>query len=237
MEDEAFTRKQMAKLLKRKVGQVIVAENGEDGIQLFKQHTPDIVIADMIMPVMGGLDMIKYIRKMSKSCFIIITTAIGDSDTILKTVDVGIDKYLVKPLDSDQLMHVLDDIGEIISSRQTMESTLDVNEKKTYETKLKKEFSHYLKTTTGKGPLKVTAFIKGMTIEVKAYEVLTELEKSLMEKHQNLKYVEMNRQLYYSIKQKEIEKLIESTVNQPVTTLEVKNDVLQNVDDIIFRIV
>jgi len=237
VEDEAFTRKQMSKLLKRKVGKVIVAENGAQGLELFNLHKPDIVIADMIMPVMGGLDMIKEIRATTRSCFIVITTAIGDSETILKTVDIGIDKYLVKPLDSDQLSLVLSDFGKVFVDQAKCKLKIKHEDKKSYEIKIQKEFSHFLKRTTGKGPLKVSAFIKGKSIEIKAFEAMTELEKSLMENRQNMKYVEMNRKLFYSIKEAEIERLVKEIVEQDIRSQTVRINVNQNLDEITVGIV
>ncbi len=216
VEDEDFTRKQMAKLLKRQVGKLITAENGAHGLDLFDLHKPDIVIADLIMPVMGGLELIKEIRKRDSSCFIIITTAIGDTDSILKTVDVGIDKYLIKPLNADDLNAALEDITLKAVKRGGTQVAFESAQKKEYELSIRKKFSHMLKKSTGKGPVDVSVFISGNTIEIKAFEVLTSLEKSLMENRTNIKYVEMNRKLYYSIQQNNIESLISEVLGRKV---------------------
>jgi len=216
VEDEEFTRQQMSKLLKRRVGKVIVAENGKEGLELYNQHKPDIIIADLIMPVMGGLEMIKNIREVDQESFIVITTASGDPDSILRTVNVGINKYLIKPLDADKLTAVLEDISSIKTIQSKSDVVIDEERKKEFENRIKKAFSFYIKKATGKGPRDVSAFIRGNQIEIKAYEVLTAFEKSLMESESNTKYVEMNRKLFYSIQQTKIEAIISDIIERKV---------------------
>ncbi len=232
VEDEAFTRKQMSKLLKRRVGKLLIAENGQMGMDLYEKHRPEIVIVDLIMPVMGGLEMIRRIREIDHSAFVIVTTAIGETESILNTVDAGISKYLIKPLDAELLSKVLEEIAVIHAERTDMPVCIDMEQKKDFENTIKREFSFHIKRATGKGPKDVSAFIHGQYIDIKAYEVLTAFEKSLMENKGNSKYVEMNRKLFYSIQSDKIEGLVSSIIQRKVLMNRVLTDVALNMDNI-----
>lgn len=117
VEDEELTRKEMSKFLRRRIGKLYLAENGKEGLEIYKDQRPDIVIADLVMPTMGGIEMIERIRSMGDTCFIMITSALGDVDSILETVDIGIEKYIIKPIDTDKLVESLIDVGLKVCKR------------------------------------------------------------------------------------------------------------------------
>ena len=94
VEDEEFNRDELSIFFKRRTGNLIVAENGLDGLDKFKKHKPDLIITDLKMPIMDGLEMIEEIRKLGSNIPVIIISALSDSKTILKAVDIGIVKYV-----------------------------------------------------------------------------------------------------------------------------------------------
>ncbi|MBI5375111.1 MAG: response regulator transcription factor [Candidatus Schekmanbacteria bacterium] len=79
------------------------APNGEKGIELFRQISPELIILDLMMPKMGGLDVCREIRKTS-SVPIIILTAKGDETDIVVGLEVGADDYLTKPFSMRELL-------------------------------------------------------------------------------------------------------------------------------------
>ena len=89
---------------------VISASNGDEGLKKFKKFSPDIVIADIMMPIMDGLEMSKQIKEVSKNTPVIILSAYSEKERLLKAIDVGIDKYVIKPIDMDELFVVLEQI-------------------------------------------------------------------------------------------------------------------------------
>ena len=103
VEDEQVTRSAVARMLKRRVLNVYEAENGQEGLDLFKQYRPDIVISDIRMPVLDGMGMSKEIKALDKNSKIILTTAHSDASILMNSIEVGIDKYIMKPLDMDSL--------------------------------------------------------------------------------------------------------------------------------------
>ncbi|MGP1485630.1 MAG: response regulator transcription factor [Campylobacter sp.] len=110
VEDEAGTRKQLTDVFEGKFGKVIVATNGDEGLKKFKKYTPNIVVTDILMPIIDGLDMARQIKEISKDTPIIVLSAFSEKERLLKAIDVGIDKYLIKPIDVEELFVVLNDI-------------------------------------------------------------------------------------------------------------------------------
>ncbi|MBV5329834.1 MAG: response regulator [Chlorobium sp.] len=99
VEDDATTRTEMEQLLKRRAEKVLIAENGVIGLELFNRFNPDIVITDIRMPVMDGLQMAHAIRKINPDTRIIATTAYSDTAFLLEAIEIGIDHYVLKPID------------------------------------------------------------------------------------------------------------------------------------------
>ena len=114
VEDEPLTRAVFARILERKVSNLYQAENGEEGLELFKMHRPDIVISDVRMPVMDGIEMSRRIKTLEGSSKIILTTAHSDASVLLNSIDAGIDKYILKPVDVEILFSALESCAETI---------------------------------------------------------------------------------------------------------------------------
>ena len=100
VEDDLDTREQFSDFLRRLVGTLITAANGEEGLEAFKKHRPDIVITDVQMPLMDGLSMASEIRTIEPLVPIIVITAFEQADYLLRAVNIGIDKYVIKPVNS-----------------------------------------------------------------------------------------------------------------------------------------
>lgn len=236
VEDEEITRKEMGKFLKRRIGKVYLAENGRDGLNLYKEHIPDIIIVDLIMPVMGGMEMIQHIRKMDSECAIIVISALGDVDSILGTVDVGINKYMIKPVNTDELLDALEEIAIKIFKRKRKLVLMDGSKKKEIEDKIKREFSYFIKKNTGKGPKEVNVFIQGNIVEISAHNVLTIFEKSLLNPKSNNVLVDQNRKLFYAIQSNHIESFISEIVESKVHINNIIVNSLRNTDKIVMSI-
>ncbi|MDR6224026.1 response regulator transcription factor [Desmospora profundinema] len=82
---------------------VYVANNGMEGLELFYDNPPDLVILDIMMPEMDGWEVCTEIRRFDKTPIIMLTGK-GENDDKLKGFDLGTDDYLVKPFDPNELM-------------------------------------------------------------------------------------------------------------------------------------
>ncbi len=107
VEDDEDIRDQLAHFLKRRVGALHIASNGQEGLLAFEANRPDIVVSDILMPVMNGLEMAEKIKKISSHTPIVVTTAFNETNFFLKAIDIGVDKYVIKPVNTDILGEVL----------------------------------------------------------------------------------------------------------------------------------
>lgn len=107
VEDDEAVRQQFSLFLKRRVGSLVIADNGVEGLTVFRDKKPDIVITDILMPFMDGLTMIHEIRMIDDSVPIIVTTAFEQTSYLLRSIEIGIDKYVIKPVKTDLLHEAL----------------------------------------------------------------------------------------------------------------------------------
>lgn len=103
VEDDEAVRQQFSLFLKRRVGSLLTADNGDAGLRIFREKRPDIVITDILMPVMDGLDMAQEIRNIDDSVPIIVTTAFEQTSYLMRSIEIGVDKYVIKPVKIDLL--------------------------------------------------------------------------------------------------------------------------------------
>ena len=101
VEDDPVTRAQLEELLREHSRQVYSAENGEQGLDIYACARPDIVITDILMPAMNGIEMARRIRKLDPAAQIICITAYSHREDFDGTRDIV--RYVLKPLDVDEL--------------------------------------------------------------------------------------------------------------------------------------
>lgn len=122
VEDEEIIVKAMSRFLKRSIGTVHVAQNGAEGLELFLQHRPDIVITDIQMPIMNGLEMAAEIRNIDTEVPIILTTAFNEINYLAEAIELGVDKYIKKPIDYTVLTKAIKKAAAIIVQKQELEA-------------------------------------------------------------------------------------------------------------------
>ncbi len=103
IEDEKIPREQLAKVIRKEGFDVLPAENGLVGLDVFKKELPEIVVTDVKMPDVDGLEVMHTVRRFSKNVQIILITAFGETDTVITALREGALDYLKNPLDLDQL--------------------------------------------------------------------------------------------------------------------------------------
>src|SRR5690349_11927689 len=91
VEDDADIQKHVATILRLKFPQLAMymAKNGKDGLDLFRTHSPDIVLTDIRMPAMDGIQMVREIKRVDKNALAIVLSAVCETDSILEAIDVG----------------------------------------------------------------------------------------------------------------------------------------------------
>lgn len=119
VEDQDEVRLFLFRILSRHYSNIILAENGKVGLELYEQHKPDIVITDIKMPLMDGLTMASTIKESNPSAKIILTTAHSDMDFFIHSIDIGISEYILKPIDRKKLFKAIDNcVKQVIAEKE-----------------------------------------------------------------------------------------------------------------------
>ncbi|EAJ3347101.1 response regulator transcription factor [Campylobacter jejuni] len=135
VENEVKARESMINILSERFSKVIGAQNGDEGLKKFKKFKPDLVITDIAMPIMDGLDMAREIKEISDDVPIVVLSAYSEKERLLRSIDIGIDKYLIKPVDIEELFKVLDYlIGEKIEANMLVKISEEYQFNKTKRT-------------------------------------------------------------------------------------------------------
>jgi DNA-binding NtrC family response regulator len=108
IDDDPLIRKTLSVHLEKRGFEVCQAEDAEDGLKKFEDYSSDLVILDIRLPDMNGLDVLKEIKKKNKGACIIIMTAFDDMKTTVEAIKSGAFEYLVKPLDYTELDLTID---------------------------------------------------------------------------------------------------------------------------------
>jgi len=106
-DDAAFMRMRSAALLKELGHEVIEAENGQEAVALYQQHTPDAVLLDITMPVMDGLDALRAIVALDPAAKVAMVTAMGQQQVIMEAIKCGAKDFVVKPFDASRIEEAL----------------------------------------------------------------------------------------------------------------------------------
>ena len=114
IDDEEFIREDAVEYLSFYCDNVYEASDGLDGLEKYKKLKPDIIITDIKMPKLNGIEMIKEIRKNDRTTKIIIATAFLETSYLIEAIELGLIKYLVKPIMEDTLLPVLCSCSEDI---------------------------------------------------------------------------------------------------------------------------
>ncbi|MGB6329603.1 MAG: response regulator [Halarcobacter sp.] len=112
-EDEIGIRKNIMKTLSYYAKDVYEASNGKEALDLYEEKKPDIILSDIHMPIMDGIEFIKKVRKKDKNTPVVMITAHTDKKYLLEAVELHMEKYIVKPINTRMLFEVL---GKCIDS-------------------------------------------------------------------------------------------------------------------------
>ncbi|AYD48855.1 response regulator transcription factor [Arachidicoccus soli] len=104
-EDEPLLLKIIEMHLKKNNYEIIMATDGREAIRLIELHRPDIIISDILMPYVSGLEIIADVRQRLKSnAPIIVLSGLGQENTVVKAFKLGVDDYITKPFSPTELL-------------------------------------------------------------------------------------------------------------------------------------
>lgn len=113
VEDDENIKNELSSLFSNFFKNVYTASNGLEGLELYKEKKDkiDVIIADINMPKLSGLDMVSQIRKFDKDIPVIFATAYSDSKLLIEAIKLKVTEYIIKPIDIKKLMTILGEVA------------------------------------------------------------------------------------------------------------------------------
>lgn len=121
VEDEIRIRKGMAKLIENHTEHTVIgeAQNGKEGMEMALLYEPDLIITDIRMPVMDGLEMMRQLQETEEKWHFVILSGYSEFEYAKKAIRYGADDYLIKPLAPEDVMKLLDSMEEKLKKERT----------------------------------------------------------------------------------------------------------------------
>ncbi|GAB4314258.1 MAG: hypothetical protein Kow00127_05470 [Bacteroidales bacterium] len=125
VEDEELLRAIYQRILGRVVERLYVATNGKEGLEAYQRYKPDLIITDIMMPVMDGLEMVQEIRKSDKDIRLVILSAYGETEYFMDAIKIGVNSFLLKPVETKKLIELVEELANgILLARKVKEEEL-----------------------------------------------------------------------------------------------------------------
>ena len=120
VEDDDTTRNILSSIIRAQFpsAQLFTADNGETGLAAFHCHQPEIVVTDISMPVMSGLEMVRQIRETAPEIKVIVLTALNDIQSTLSCIELGVSQYVIKPVEHRVLRTAIERCLDSIAVRR-----------------------------------------------------------------------------------------------------------------------
>lgn len=112
VEDDQETREELQSILEVYAAKLYIAKNGQEGLALYREYLPDIIVTDIQMPIMNGLSMAADIKATDPDRPIVILSAYNDVEYLFRALELDIQHYITKPISVDRLLTKLSEIVE-----------------------------------------------------------------------------------------------------------------------------
>ncbi len=107
-DDSLLIRRQLKDALERMGGfTVYQASNGQEAVEVFKKEVPNLLLLDLVMPVMNGLDCLKNIMEIDAEASVVVITSTGTKENLRQALDLGAIDFIQKPWKEEQLLSAL----------------------------------------------------------------------------------------------------------------------------------
>ena len=129
IDDERPTLKMFTLLLSAYGYEVLTAENGLEGVEMFRSESPELVLTDIKMPVIDGIEALKAIKKLNPATEVIVITGHGDMDLAIQALNLDATDFINKPLKREALEKALTRAGERMTIARNAEGQVILEEK------------------------------------------------------------------------------------------------------------
>ena len=175
VEDNIYVQQQTIKMLESFFNNIYIASNGKEALNLFNtENLYNLIITDIEMPFVDGVSLIEIIREYNKKVPIIVLSAHDNKDYFLKTINAGIDGYILKPYTLEQISQTL----EYIIEKYDLEEIFD--------NLIKLEFNYFWNKTTNQ-LYKNSCHIRLSKYETKLFELFIK-SNSIIKSYTEIEY-------------------------------------------------
>ena len=122
VEDEKVTNELLSSTFKNFFSEVGSAFNGKDALEMYKRTKPDVVFVDIIMAVMDGIELSRQIKEINPDQIIIVISASNDIEKISESIEVGVNSFIQKPIDTKKIIELLVNVTGIITKKKKIET-------------------------------------------------------------------------------------------------------------------
>ena len=147
VEDDVCMQEYMKELLENEVGEFYQAFDGKEGLKVFNEKKPDIILSDIVMPMMDGFEMSKEIKSIDHEQIIIFFSTLNKAEDIRRSIDIHINGFINKPLvDVDDFFKYIESKLSIIklkNAKRELEKVRLEKEKLEFMLKTIKEITHH----------------------------------------------------------------------------------------------
>ena len=167
VEDEQEALKKLTKILKIHYTNTKTASNGQEGYEKYLEFKPDIVITDIRMPIMDGLQMSGLIKEYNKDAKIIVVSAFNEIKYLKQAINIGISKYVAKPLNSMLLFETIRDIATELYHKDELSKKFYELEIATQKYKKEKQRAQELQHIANESNKAKSMFLANMSHEIR----------------------------------------------------------------------
>ena len=121
VEDEHIILQSVKELLEDRVRNLYLAMNAKEALEIFKKHKPEVVISDIKMPGMDGLSLLREIKKIKSDTKLVILTAFGKKNYLMDAITLGVDKFILKPVEESSCFQELQDLSNSIKLEKQLQ--------------------------------------------------------------------------------------------------------------------
>ncbi len=148
VEDKEQIRENIRSLLSMIFTSVEVASNGREGLQKYRKSSHELVISDIVMPEMNGIEMIREIKKINPEQNVIITSACEESNFLLELINLGVAQFILKPINSEQMIDVMHQvIMNIYNAKKVEEFTRYLEQEVLHQSTLLEQYKEIVDVT------------------------------------------------------------------------------------------
>lgn len=122
VEDEKVTNELLSSTFKNFFSDVTSCFNGSEALSAYEKKAPDVVFVDIVMSGMDGIELSRQIRKINPTQIIIVISASNDIEKISESIEVGVNSFIQKPIDTKKIIELLTSVVSMITKKKKVET-------------------------------------------------------------------------------------------------------------------